>query len=99
MMYWAVMEVWKDIDEELDPLHRLLLKLWALFLWYTPWWMDRMGESAWSVLCKVPVGVWKSMPYTILTLAQTSIALPYVLRHVEDFFRKTALKTGRLHEC
>ena len=38
----------------------------------------------------VPMGVWKSLPLTMLTLVQTSIALPYALTRVEDYFRRVA---------
>ena len=52
--------------------------------------MDRVGGAIWAAFGKVPKGVCKSMPFTMLTLAQTSIALPYALNRVEDFFRRAA---------
>ena len=88
--YWLAHESWKDIDDELDPIQRQLWKIWGFFLIITPRWIDRIGALAWSGVNKVPSGVWKSIPFTFLTLAQTSVALPYVLNHVEDFFRRVA---------
>jgi len=107
-LYWVLHEFWKDIDDELDPIERLLLKLWTAFLVVTPHWMDEIGAFVWWGVDKIPKGVWKSMPFTFLTLAQTSVALPYVLNHVEDFFRQAAhsdvgkphdKQRGKLKEC
>eukprot|EP01082_Thalassiosira_pseudonana_P006783 g15042.t1 g15042 contig21:430537-432225(+) len=83
-------EFWKDIDDNLDPIQRLLWKLWLLFLQFTPDWLDRIGCTCWTILSMVPLGVWKSLPLTMLTLVQTSIALPYALTRVEDYFRRVA---------
>jgi len=90
LFYTIAHEFWKDIDDELDPIQRLLWKLWALFLRITPTQLDRIVAFAWHALCKVPNSIWKSMPFTMLTVAQTSIALPYALTHVEGFFRRAA---------
>ena len=83
----VVHEFWKDIDDDLDPLQRLLWKLWAIWLHYSPEALDQVGAICWLVFCKIP---WKSMPPVLLTLAQTSVALPWALNHVEDFFRRAA---------
>lgn len=67
-----------------------------------------MGGSIYVAFGRVPKGVWKSMPFTMLTLAQTSIALPYALNRVEDFFRRVAHSDvgkkdeesrGKMKEC
>ena len=87
LFLWIAHEFWKDIDDDLDPLQRLLWKLWDLFLFFTPHFLDSTGEIIYVTLSKVP---WKSMPLTLLTVAQTSIALPYALNRVEDFFRWAA---------
>jgi len=91
LLYWISHEFWKDIDDNLDPIQRLLWKIWAIFLYFTPRAIDNMGSLVVMAFGKVPKGVLKSMPYTILTLGQTSIALPYALNRVEDFFRRAAL--------
>ena len=83
----VVHEFWKDIDDDLDPLQRLLWKLWAIWLDYSPEALDQVGSFCWLIFCKIP---WKSMPPVLLTLAQTSVALPWALNHVEDFFRRAA---------
>lgn len=81
-----VHEFWKDIDDDLDPLQRMLWRLWAAFLSLTPGWIDGMGKLVSMAFGKIPEGVWKGMPTTILTLAQTSVVVPYALNRVEDFF-------------
>lgn len=106
---WAAHEFWRDIDDDLDPLQRLLWKLWELFLYLTPQFLDSTGEFIYVTFNKIPKSIWKSMPFTILTVAQTSIVLPYALNRVEGFFRWAAhsdvkKKTndygrGRLKEC
>jgi len=83
----AVHEIWKDIDDDLDPLQRLLWNLWESWLYYSPVALDEVGAVCWLVFCKIP---WKSMPPIMLTVAQTSVALPWALNHVEDFFRRAA---------
>ena len=90
LFFWIAHEFWKDIDDDLDPLQRLLWKSWDLFLYFTPQFLDSTGEFICVTFSKVPKGVWKSMPFTMLTVAQTSIALPYALNRVEDFFRWAA---------
>lgn len=105
--YWISHEFWKDVDDDLDPLQRLLWKLWALFLYLTPQALDNVGALVLVAFSKVPKGVLKSMPFTILTLAQTSIALPYALNRVEGFFRRVAQSDvgrseegrGKVKEC
>mmetsp|Transcript_13738 Transcript_13738/g.29905 ORF Transcript_13738/g.29905 Transcript_13738/m.29905 type:complete len:152 (+) Transcript_13738:81-536(+) len=107
LLYWISHEFWKDIDDDLDPLQRLLWKLWALFLYLTPQAMDNVGALVWIAFSKVPKGFLKSMPFTMLTLAQTSIALPYALNRVEDFFMRAAHgnaerneeRRGKLKDC
>ena len=49
--------------------------------------LDEVGAVGWLIFCKIP---WKSMPPLMLTVAQTSVALPWALNHVEDFFRRAA---------
>ena len=49
-----------------------------------------MGAWVLFAYSNIPKGVFKRMPYIVLTIAQTSIALPYALNHVEDFFRRAA---------
>ena len=98
LLYWIAHEFWKDIDDDLDPIQRLLWKVWAKFLYMTPEWIDRIGALVWMAFCKVPKGVWKSMPFTFLTVAQTSVALPYALNRVEDFFRRVARSDVGKHE-
>mmetsp|Transcript_39190 Transcript_39190/g.71784 ORF Transcript_39190/g.71784 Transcript_39190/m.71784 type:complete len:475 (-) Transcript_39190:117-1541(-) len=98
LLYWIAHEFWKDIDDDLDPIQRLLWKIWAKFLYMTPAWIDRIGALVWMAFCKVPKGVWKSMPFTFLTVAQTSVALPYALNRVEDFFRRVAHSDVGKHE-
>ena len=66
----------------------------------------RMVVMGFGTFAKLP---YKNMSYTFLTLAQTSVALPFALNKVEDFFRSVALgqKTDderrdyddRLKEC
>ena len=87
LFLYAVHEFWKDIDDDLDPLQRLLWKLWELVLYYSPEQLDQLGAIVWLIISKIP---WKSMPPIMLTVAQVSVALPYVLNHVEDFFRRAA---------
>jgi hypothetical protein len=72
LFLFALREFWKDIDDDLDPLQRLLWKLWESWLYYSPEALDQ------------------SMPPVMLTVAQTSVALPWALNHVEDFFRRAA---------
>jgi len=83
----AMHEFWKDVDDDLDPVQRLLWKLWESWLYYSPEALDQVGALCWLILCKIP---FKSMPPVMLTVAQTSVALPWVLNHVEDFFRRAA---------
>jgi len=90
VLYWIAHEYWKDIDDDLDPIQLLLSKIWAKFLYMTPEWIDRIGALEWMALCKVPKAVWKSMPFTFLTLALTSVVLPCALNRVEGFFRRVA---------
>jgi len=113
LLYFIAHEFWKDIDDELDPLQRFLWNLWGAFtLHVMPSWLDRVLACIATAFQKVPKGIWKSMPYTFLTLAQTSVALPYALNKVEEFFRRVAHKdvvgkkmeeedkrSGRLKEC
>ena len=87
LFLFAVHNFWKDIDDDLDPLQRLLWKVWDIFLYYSPEKLDQVGLIAWMIISKIP---WKSMPPIILTVGQVSVALPYVLNHVEDFFRRAA---------
>eukprot|EP00984_Skeletonema_dohrnii_P014483 scaffold6088_cov140-Skeletonema_dohrnii-CCMP3373.AAC.21 len=87
LFFLAMHEFWKDVDDDLDPVQRLLWKLWESWLYYSPEALEQVGAICWLVLCKIP---WKSMPPVILTVAQTSVALPCVLNHVEDFFRRAA---------
>lgn len=87
LFLWAVHEFWKDIDDDLDPLQRLLWNLWESWLYYSPAALDEVGAGCWLVFCKIP---WKSMPPIMVTVAQTSVALPWALNHVEDFFRRAA---------
>lgn len=96
LLYTIAHEFWKDIDDDLDPLQRLLWKLWRVFLDVTPQWMDAVVEAAWDAFCKIPSGVWKTMPYTILTIAQTSVLLPLALNKVENFFRWAAHSDAKL---
>jgi hypothetical protein len=87
LFLFALREFWKDIDDDLDPLQRLLWKLWESWLYYSPEALDQVGAICWLIFCKIP---WKSMPPVMLTVAQTSVALPWALNHVEDFFRRAA---------
>jgi len=105
-IYTIAHEFWKDIDDELDPLQRFLWKVWDYLIAHvtptlrkvwdyviahvTPASMHTMGGMVWVGFSKVPKGIWKSLPYTMLTLVQTSIALPWALNNVEHFFRKVA---------
>ena len=84
---WMAHEAYRDIDDDLDPLQRLLWSLWLLFLSHTPDWMDQVGSTVYGGLCKVP---YRSMALTALTVAQTSIALPVALNKVEDLARYAA---------
>ena len=84
---WMAHEAYKDIDDDLDPLQRLLWSLWLLFLSYTPDWMDQVGSTVYGGLCRVP---FRSMALTALTVAQTSFALPIALNKVEDLARYAA---------
>jgi len=96
--YWMAHEFWKGINDGIDPIELQLRKAWALLLYLTPWWMDAMGEFLWTSLCRVPKGVWRSVPLTMLTLAQTSVALPFAIHRVEDFFLRAARKdVGKKH--
>lgn len=91
-------DFWKDIDDELDPLERLLERCWASFLVLTPEWADAAGALVRACLGRVPRKAWTGALFTLLTLAQTSVALPFVLRRVEDFFRRAAHSdAGRQH--
>ena len=87
LFFHAMHEFWKDIDDDLDPVQRLLWKLWESWLYYSPEALDQVGAICWLVFNKIP---WMSMPPIMLTVAQTSVALPWVLTHVEDFFRRAA---------
>ena len=98
VLYWIAHEYWKDIDDDLDPIQLLLSKIWAKFLYMTPEWIDRIGALEWMALCKVPKAVWKSMPFTFLTLALTSVVLPCALNRVEGFFRRVARSDVGKHE-
>jgi len=86
LLLWIVHEFWKDIDDDLDPLQRLLWKLWDIFLYFTPQFLDSTGAFICMAFSKIPKGVWRSMPYTILTIGQVSVVLPWALGHVENFF-------------
>lgn len=90
LLCWIAHEFWKDIDDDLDPIQRLLWKVWDLFLYITPRQLDRSGELICILFAKIPGGVWKTMPYTIITVAQTSVVLPLALNRVENFFRRVA---------
>ena len=90
LLLWIVHEFWKDIDDDLDPLQRLLWKLWDIFLYFTPQFLDSTGVFICVAFSKIPKGVWRSMPYTILTIGQVSVVLPWALGHVENFFRWAA---------
>ena len=99
LLHWIVHEFGKDVDDELDPIQQLLWKTWALFLCITPHWMDRVGALVWLGASTVPKGMWESMPFTILILAQTSVALPFALNWMEDFFRRVAHSdVGKRHK-
>ena len=43
-------------------------------------------------LAKIPVTVWKSVHMTSVTVAQTSVALPWTMGKVEDYFKGAAVK-------
>lgn len=87
MLYSMLHESTKNSHDNLDPMQRLLCKLWAAFLYATPQSIDKINGLAWNA---VPKEILKHMPFTILTFAQTSIALPYLLDIVEDFFMQEA---------
>mmetsp|Transcript_17075 Transcript_17075/g.30859 ORF Transcript_17075/g.30859 Transcript_17075/m.30859 type:complete len:92 (-) Transcript_17075:353-628(-) len=91
------------MDDELDPLQRFLWNIWDYFILHivpvTPTSMNNMGGMVWVGFSKVPKGVWKSLPYTMLTLVQTSIALPWALNYVEHFFRGLAHGHVGRYEC
>ncbi|KAL3779509.1 hypothetical protein HJC23_011145 [Cyclotella cryptica] len=90
LAFWIAHEFWKDIDDELDPIQRLLYKLWLCFLTITPNWLDSVGRSFARLLCMVPWETWESLPKMILTSLLVFVAVPYALNHVEDFFRRAA---------
>mmetsp|Transcript_8015 Transcript_8015/g.14876 ORF Transcript_8015/g.14876 Transcript_8015/m.14876 type:complete len:534 (-) Transcript_8015:337-1938(-) len=90
IIYSISHDFWKNIDDDIDPLQRLFYKLWSYFLHLTPEWMDDIGRSLWNAADKIPKGIWKSMPMTILTVGQTSVLLPFALSRVEEFFRGLA---------
>lgn len=85
--FLGVHEFWKDIDDDLDPLERMVSKVWEILLHYSPDALEKVGVMAWLIFSKIP---WRSMPPIILTVAQTSVVLPFILNHVEDFFRRAA---------
>lgn len=90
IVYGMMHDFYVDVDDDLNPIQNLLWNFWFLFLWLTPEGMDRVGAFIYWSLCQIPKGVWRSVPFTVLTLAQTSIALPWALEHVEGFFKEVA---------
>lgn len=47
---------------------------------------------------RVPCGVWTKMSLTMVTVAQTSVAIPYALGRVEDFFMSAARRKSNKHK-
>ncbi len=47
---------------------------------------------------RVPGGVWAKMSLTMVTVAQTSVAIPYALGRVEDFFMLAAHRKSNKHK-
>ncbi len=87
LLHWAERELSMDADDDDDysivgAMKRLVWMAWALSLSRMPRWMDGMGRLAAAAIGRIPSGI----PLTVATVAQTSIALPYALGRVEDFF-------------
>ena len=72
--------------------------LWAyeFFLSCMPRWMDGAGGAA--AIGRIPNGVWRAVPLTIITVAQTSIALPFALGRFEDFLVRATRGKPNKHE-
>jgi hypothetical protein len=87
---WISHEFWKDLDDELDPIQRLLYKLWLYLLTLTPEWIDSIGRGLLKLLNIVPWETWEGLPKMILNSVLVFVAVPYALNHVEDFFRRRA---------
>lgn len=90
VLHWTRRELSTDVDDD-DPLvvgatKRLIWMAWALILSHIPRWMVRTGGYASVAMGMIPSG----MPLTIATVAQTSVAVPYALGRVEEFFKWAA---------
>ena len=83
----ALFDFSKDIAGGVDPIQGLLWEAWEMFTYLSPAALVEVLMLVWFILSKIP---WKSIPPVMLTLTQTSIALPWLLNHVENFFRRAA---------
>ena len=88
LLYFTSIEFWKDKSEYLDLLHHLFWKVWSLLLSFA--FVERVVQSVSTISNMIPSGIWKALPFTILTLGQTSVLLPWALFHVENIFRRAA---------
>ncbi len=88
LLYFSSSLLWKDRSEYLDPLQHHFRQVCSLLASFTL--VERVVESLYSIGQMIPSGIWKTLPFTILTLGQTSILLPWVLHHVENVFRRAA---------
>lgn len=95
LFYARVHDFLKDADDELDPMQRMLGELWALCVRVTP---APVAEFACNAFSKVPERVWNGMPFTVVTLVLTAIALPYALKHMENLFRREARRDERKYK-
>lgn len=89
LLYLTSPEFWKGKTEYfLDPLQSIFWKVWTFLLSFVL--VERVVESLYMIGAMIPSGIWEALPFTILTLGQTSILLPWVLYHIENIFRRAA---------
>ncbi|KAL3783810.1 hypothetical protein ACHAW5_003206 [Stephanodiscus triporus] len=86
LLSWMAREFSKDVDDDSYSMQSLLWRAWRLFLSCVSRWTDGMEGAIATATDMIPSSVWRGMPLTMATAAQTSIALPYILGRVEDFF-------------
>ena len=88
---WTAHEFWKDIDDELDPLQRLLYNIWLSLLSLTPALLYDIGQYFVKKLLQlVPWETWAGLPQLILNWLLWFVVVPMGLNYVEDHFKKMA---------
>ena len=91
-VYLTSPDFWKDMSAHImDPVKHVFWLVWPLLTSFTPpWLVVRVVGILTTVGKMIPSGMWQTIPFTILTIGQTSILLPWALNHVEQFFRWAA---------